>query len=69
MLTTDLPSPIEILAGNADVSDNYRYRVVSRVRPKLELLEKDVKILNENPEVLMDRLRDIVCGDSDRNHE
>ena len=52
----------EILSGDADVSDNYRYRVVSRIRTKLESLEEDVEVLERNHEDLHDELRDIVCG-------
>ena len=53
----------EILSGDADVSDNYRYRVVSRVRTKIENLEEDVEILTENREDLLEELREAVCGD------
>lgn len=51
----------EILSGEADVSDNYRYRVVSRVRTKIENVDKDVEILLENREDLLAELRDVVC--------
>lgn len=51
----------EILSGEADVSDNYRYRVVSRVRTKIENLEEDVEILTENREDLLEELREVVC--------
>ena len=51
----------EILSGSADVSDNYRYRVVSRIRTKLDTLEEDVAVLKENHPDLHNELREIVC--------
>jgi hypothetical protein len=51
----------EILSGEADVSDDYRYRVVSRVRTKIENLEKDVNTLSENHNDLLEELREVVC--------
>ena len=55
----------EILSGDADVSDNYRYRVVSRIRTKLETLEKDVTVLEENHPDLHSELLEIVCENND----
>ena len=55
----------EILSGDADVSDNYRYRVVSRIRTKLETLEKDVAVLEENHPDLYSELLEIVCENND----
>ncbi len=52
----------EIIKGEADVSDNYRYRVVSRVRTKIENLSQDVEILSENREDLLEELREVVCN-------
>ncbi|MFD1512473.1 hypothetical protein [Halomarina rubra] len=51
----------EILSGDADVSDNYRYRVVSRVRNKIEALESDLELLDDVHSGLADELRDAVC--------
>ena len=51
----------EIIKGEADVSDNYRYRVVSRVRTKIENISEDVEILAENREDLLDELEQVVC--------
>ena len=51
----------EIIRGEADVSDNYRYRVVSRVRTKIENVDEDVEILANNREDLLKELRDAVC--------
>ena len=53
----------EIVRGDADVSDNYRYRVVSRVRTKIGNIDEDVDILAENREDLLEELRDVVCKD------
>jgi hypothetical protein len=51
----------EILRGDADVSDNYRYRVVSRIRTKIENVDEDTEILAENREDLLQELREVVC--------
>ncbi|ELY86089.1 hypothetical protein [Natrinema altunense] len=51
----------EIIKGEADVSDNYRYRVVSRVRTKIENVSEDVEILAENREDLFEDLQEAVC--------
>lgn len=55
----------EILRGDADVSENYRYRVVSRVRTKLEALEEDANILEKNHPKLYGELQDAVCTTDD----
>lgn len=54
----------EILIGDSDVSDSYRYRVVSRVRSKIENIDKDVDILDENRADLLEELRSVVCDDN-----
>jgi len=46
----------EIISGEADVSDSYRYRVVSRVREKIERLEEDAVILRDHHPELFDEL-------------
>ena len=51
----------EILRGDANVSDNYQYRVISRIRTKIENLEEDVVVLSENREDLLEELQRIVC--------
>ena len=53
----------EILRGEADVSEKYYYRVVTRVRQKVEQLEEDLEVLDENHDTLGDELREIVCDD------
>lgn len=52
----------EILSGDADVSDSYRYRVVSRVRKKIERLEKDAELLEQHRPDLLNEVRDSICG-------
>jgi hypothetical protein len=51
----------EIIKGEADVSDNYRYRVVSRIRNKIDRIEGDVSILENHRGDLLDELREVVC--------
>ena len=51
----------EILSGDADVSDNYKYRVVSRIRTKIENIDEDIDILADNREDLLEELREVVC--------
>jgi hypothetical protein len=53
----------EILAGDADVSESYYYRVVTRVRRKVERIERDLQVLDEHHDTLGDELRDAVCSD------
>lgn len=55
----------EILRREADVSDKYYYRVVSRVRDKIEAVEEDLAILDETHDTLGDELRDVVCTDEE----
>ena len=55
----------EIIRGDADVSDNYRYRVVSRIRTKIENIDEDADILAENREDLLEELREVVCEDGE----
>jgi hypothetical protein len=53
----------EIIKGDADVSDNYRYRVISRIRTKIENVDGDIEILAKNREDLLKELREVVCED------
>lgn len=55
----------EILSGEANVDEKYYYRVVTRVRQKVEQLEGDLDVLDEYHDSLGDELRDIVCDDSE----
>lgn len=51
----------EILRGEADVSEKYYYRVVTRVRQKIEQLEEDLSVLDENHDTLGSEMREVVC--------
>jgi len=53
----------EILSGEADVTDNYRYSVESRIRTRLkERLKDDVGVIRENyPEMFDELLYPVVC--------
>lgn len=50
----------EIVAGEADVSDSYRYQTISRVRKRLERLEGDIEALEKHGDLAAE-LRQIVC--------
>lgn len=52
----------EILRGDPDVSESYYFRVVSRVRKKIQQLERDREALEATHEQLARELRDAVCG-------
>ena len=54
----------EIVSGDADdeISDEYRYQTVSRVRSRLQRLEADIEALEAHGD-LADELREIVCDD------
>jgi hypothetical protein len=56
----------EIIRREADVSDDYRYRVASRIRNKIERVEGDVSILEEHRADLLEELRDVVCEEDSR---
>lgn len=51
----------EIIKGEANVSDNYRYRVVSRVRAKIKNVSRDIEILSENRGDLLEEFQETVC--------
>lgn len=57
----------EILRGDADVSDNYRYRVVSRIRTKIDNVDDDVEILAENRQDLLEELQQVVCDSEEHD--
>lgn len=59
----------EILRGEAEVSEKYYYRVVTRVRQKIEQLEEDLAVLDENHDTLGEEMREIVCDDSQNSEE
>lgn len=51
----------EILTGEAAVSDSYRYRVISRVRNKIERIRRDREILKANHESLYEEFCEAAC--------
>jgi len=53
----------EIVAGEADVDDPYRYQTISRVRQRFSRLEGDLEAMEKHGE-LADEVREIVCGES-----
>lgn len=54
----------EILAGERDVKDNYRYSVESRVRTRIrDELPGDVETLREHYPEIFEGLREAVCDD------
>lgn len=48
-----------------DGSEKYYYRVVTRVRDKIEQLDEDLRVLDETHDTLGDELREAVCEDND----
>jgi len=58
----------EILSGEADVSDNYRYKVESTVRNRIrQKLGDDVEFLQEHFEEAYELAVEEVCEDTDGN--
>jgi hypothetical protein len=55
----------EILAGEADVSDNYRYKVQSVARQRVRGVVDDVDVLREHEPEIFDELQEIVCENND----
>ena len=54
----------EIVSGEADVTDDYRYQTVSRVRSRMERLDGDLQAMDAHGD-LGDELRSIVCEGDD----
>lgn len=50
----------EILRGEAEISEDYRYRVISRVRNKIKNIEEDSDILKHHREDLYKELQEAV---------
>lgn len=55
----------EIVAGEADVDDPYRYQTISRVRKRFSRLEGDLEAMEKHGEIA-DEVREIVCDESDQ---
>ena len=58
----------EIVAGEADVDDPYRYQTISRVRQRFSRLEGDLKAMEKHGE-LANEVREIVCIESGQEAE
>jgi len=59
----------EIVSGEADdITDEYRYQTISRIRSRLQRLEDDLAALDAHGD-LGDELRDIVCNQSQNSEE
>lgn len=58
----------EIISGEADVSDNYQYKVESIVRNRVrKRLEDDVKFLEEHFPEVHELVTETVCKEVDRD--
>jgi len=53
----------EIVSGEADVDDPYRYQTISRVRQRFSQLEDDLEAMEKHGE-LADEVREIICTES-----
>ncbi|ALG82880.1 hypothetical protein [Halanaeroarchaeum sulfurireducens] len=58
----------EIVAGEADVDDPYRYQTISRVRQRFSRLEGDLEAMEKHGE-LANEVREIVCIESGQEAE
>ena len=58
----------EIISGEADVDDPYRYQTISRVRQRFSQLEDDLEAMEKHGE-LADEVREIVCIESGQEAE
>ena len=58
----------EIVAGDVDVDDPYRYQTISRVRQRFSRLEGDLEAMEEHGE-LAEEVREIVCIGSNQEVE
>ena len=59
------PTEREYIADEGDVDENKRYQAVSRVRDRIEELERDVELLEEHHPKLLEEVRGVVCDGSD----
>jgi len=53
----------ERITGEADVSDSKRYEAASRIRKRIEELEKDAELLQEHHPKLYEELHEAVCDE------
>jgi len=61
------PREREILSEEADVTEEYYYSVVSRVRSKIQKVEEDAQLLRENHSDLFEELAESVTGESNED--
>jgi hypothetical protein len=55
----------EIISGDADdVSDEYRYQTISRIRSRIQRIEEDLEAMESHGD-LADELRELVCESED----
>jgi hypothetical protein len=55
----------EIISGDADdVSDEYRYQTISRIRSRIQRIEEDLEAMESHGD-LADELRELVCTNRD----
>ena len=55
----------DVISGNADVEDRYRYQLVSRIRNRMDRVEGDLAAMEEHGK-LAEEFRDMVCdGETD----
>jgi hypothetical protein len=58
----------EIIAGDADVSESYRYQTISRVRARFGRLDDDLAALEEHGDLARE-FREAVCGSESGTRE
>jgi hypothetical protein len=63
------PREREIISGEADVTEEYYYSVVSRVRSKIQKVEEDAQLLQENHSDLFEELMESVTADSNEDDD
>jgi len=63
------PREREILSGEADVTEEYYYSVVSRVRNKIHKTEEDAQLLREHHSDLFEELAESVTKESDEDDD
>lgn len=54
-----------ILAGEVEVKDNYRYKVESIARQRVEKAKEDIDVLRENYPEIFAEIESAVCEEAD----
>lgn len=52
----------DIVSGEADVDNDYRYQTISRIRARFKRLDEDLEAMEAHGELAED-LREIICED------